>query len=140
MCVYQGAPTLAGGIGRRAPERCGVRSIRLCDIGEMEPIVRMPLSGILRVAMLAAVGLSLLAGCSADSLGTASVSVLVVAALIAVVGVMLAALASDGQGLWSQAARQRRVDIRTPSRQCDPDAAGHPRPRAPGRCAAVACC
>jgi hypothetical protein len=109
----------------------------------MEPIVRMPLSGIPRVALLAAVGLSLLACCSADALGTASVSVsvsvFVVAALVAVLGVMLAALASDGQGLWSQASRQRQAEIHTPSRQCDPDAAGHSRPRAPGRCPAVAC-
>lgn len=70
------------------------------------------------------------------SVGAFGVAIAVVSA--AAVLVSLLALILPSAGIASPARAARAIDISSPLSQSDPDASGHPRPRAPGFAAPAA--
>jgi len=84
--------------------------------------------------LLGAVGAVALAG-SPDTTLASAVTLVIAAAVLAVIS---GARVSPGMSPVTLVQPRASIDVSVVPAQCDPDASGHPRPRAPGVAAAAA--
>jgi hypothetical protein len=106
--------------------------------------MRTPVGEVVRLPWFALAGLFLVACSPAVSLAGlsgAAVPLAVASVVLTALGCILAASCDDRPDVAAAvASREGLFQTRDPARQCDPDAAGHARPRAPGWRINLGCC